>query len=146
MGAASPIASIICTAAQRKVLTAADFQAGSPHYARITGLAFVMGIEWSYDHSSGARHFLELSPDQAKTTIGSPTDTPFIVLPTWPLNQAPGSFPKVEDIPFRNWPYPIACSQLDLYFCTARYPTTSRTFKPSGDIIVTVLYYPSLFV
>lgn len=146
MGAPQPLCSIIATALQRKVLTAADFAGGGAFHARISNMAFLAGIEWSYEHSSGARHFLELSPDNAKTAIAVPTDSIFFDLPTWPLNQAPPSTPKPEDVPFRNWMPPVACSQLDLYFRTNRFPNTSGWFKPSGDIIVTVLYYPSLFV
>jgi hypothetical protein len=143
--AVQPIASVLMTAAQRAVLTAADFQAGAPMHARITNIAFVSGIEISYDHSAAGPHYLELSPDNSKTAIAVPLDKPFVDIPVWPMNQAvPASHTASE--PNRNWLPPFACSQLDLYFRTNRFPNTSGWFKPSGDIIVTVWYYPSVFV
>jgi hypothetical protein len=147
MGASQPIASMIVTAAQRKVLTAADFQAGTPFHARISNVAFINGIAVIYQHSSAGPHYLELSPDSAKTSIAVPTDTPLWSFPTWPINQAsPASHYQLDDRDI-HWFPPLAASQVDLYWIDKTFGAAARTpFKPSGDILVIVSYYPTLFI
>ena len=133
--------SLMMTAGTSAVLTAADFDAGSPFWARLSNISYVTKLTVDYDATTPGPHFLILSPDRAKTAIGSPTAQPLWVEPVWPNNQQPalGVYPRLPNVIFFH--QPLLCGgQLDLYFQTSRWPATTF-FKPTA-LNVSVEYSP----
>lgn len=134
--------SLMMTAGTSVVLTAADFNAGSPFWARLSNIAYVTKLVVDYDYTSAGPHFLIFSPDHAKTAIGSPTAQPFWVEPVWPNNQSPGvgTYPRLPNTIYFH--QPLLCGgQLDLYFQSARWPSAAALFKPTA-LNVSVEYSP----
>jgi hypothetical protein len=143
MPTSGPLAfSMMMTAGTSAVLTAADFAAGTPYYARISNIAYISKVTIDYDYSAAGPHFLVLSPDRAKTAIATPTAQPLWVHPVWPNNQAAAAstYPRIPGEILFLQPL-LAGSQLDLYFQTARWPDATTFFKPSA-LNISVEYSP----
>jgi uncharacterized protein YbjT (DUF2867 family) len=138
---AQPYFSMIAAAAQRYVLTAADFDAVT-FEASIEDLRFISGVEVVYLHSSAGPHYLDLLPDFAG---GTPVDAPLAELEVSPSNQTPAAATGATDRRF-SWLPAISASRVDIAFCSETWLAAGRTyFKPSSDILVIVYGYPSRF-
>lgn len=142
MPASQPIASMIVTAAQRASLTAADFSASTPYNAALESVSFLCGVKCVYKHSAAGPHYLELYADIA---AGTPTEAPIWTMDVAPINQAAPTAGRPPT--YDAFPYPIAVNRLDVVFVDKPWGASARTFfKPSSDINVILLYYPSTFV
>lgn len=140
-----PVFSIVQTAGVRKILTAADFNAVSPFYASVSFVQLLTKIEVNYDAPTPGPHWLIISPDRTQTAIAVPTAEPLWIMQVYPNNQASpaNTFPVLPNR--ESWFQPLACSQVDLYFQSTRYPGIGGLFKPSA-LTLSLEYYASRLV